>query len=220
MVGHVAFGRPRRTRRWLFALALPALCACSDAHDLDTTFSVGAARPRVGSPSGSGGGTGLAGVGAVGGAGGTGGLATGGAFGGTGGIGTTPPPAGGPISHDVSACMPCQAAMGLTGTVDACCTANNRCGVDLSSLTGQALCVEQNAPGTQTMACPAASYMGLVSIPGCCRADATCGLVIQQLAPLGCAPAGSVSMLIGDTSGATAGVTRCTEVPAQVQGVQ
>ncbi|HEY2734090.1 MAG TPA: hypothetical protein VGI70_08895, partial [Polyangiales bacterium] len=43
--------------------------------------------------------------------------------------------------------------------VSACCTSDNKCGLDLSSL-GIAMCVEQNAPGTLDANCPAGMTMG------------------------------------------------------------
>jgi hypothetical protein len=214
------------------ALLVLALAGCSKSHDVDTT-------PIVGFPKTANGGD-IVGGGVVVGAPGTSG--TGGSrAGGTGGVGTGGTPGtvpGGPVSHDVSACMPCQAAMGLTGTIEACCTVDKKCGLDLSSMNPQAGCVQQNAPGTQTMSCPTASYMGFVTIPGCCGADGRCGLVIQQLAPLGCVKESVVGPLIGTSmgmggmngggtrgggtrgGGTAVNAMRCTEVPAQVTGVQ
>lgn len=172
-------------------------------------------------------GTGLAGAGAAGsamtgtGVAGTNGF-TGGFFGGTGGraggaggrmgtgTGTGGPTGGGAVSHDVSGCMPCQSAMGFNGTLEACCSAPGVCGVDVSSITGQASCMRQNAPGTQTMNCPSGDLMGLFTIPGCCGADGICGLVIMQIAPLGCVHSDVLASYGITVQG---GTTRCTELP-------
>jgi hypothetical protein len=110
------------------------------------------------------------------------------------------------ISHDVSRCMPCQAAQAFTGMLEACCTADQKCGVDVSGFTTTPSCAEQNAPGAQSAACPSADYMGFFTIPGCCAANGICGLLIQQLAPLGCAQGSDLASTFGiaDTK------TRCT----------
>ncbi len=228
----------RPVARWRrFALAASvwlAASACSNAHDLDKT-SVATPPTFSGLPAGTAGIGGLAGAGA----GGTGAapVDTGPGASGTGGAGVLPVGTGaaaapgalpmatsgtaaaaaGPVSHDVSACMPCQSSMGFTGTLEACCTAAGRCGLDVSSLTGESMCAEQNAPGTQTMACPSTSVMGFLSLPGCCRPDGTCGFVIDQIAPLGCVDSASVAKSLGMAAGT---VTPCTEIPAQVQGVK
>jgi hypothetical protein len=70
----------------------------------------------------------------------------------------------------------------------ACCTSNNKCGLDLSQL-GSATCVEQNAAGTLDPSCPTASVMG-VMLQGCCRPDGTCGAMDTYLG-LGCTAATS-----------------------------
>jgi hypothetical protein len=70
----------------------------------------------------------------------------------------------------------------------ACCTADAKCGLDLTSLGGAA-CVEQNVAGTLDPNCPAGSVMG-VMLQGCCRADGTCGAMDTYLG-LGCTAATS-----------------------------
>jgi hypothetical protein len=115
-------------------------------------------------------------------------------------------PTTGGVSHDVSRCMPCQAADSVTGTLEACCTADQKCGVDVSGFTTTPMCAEQNAPGTESAACPSANLMGFVNVPGCCGADGICGLLLTQFGPLGCAHGSAVSMLFG-TADTT---TRCT----------
>jgi hypothetical protein len=216
--------RSRASGLRLAGLAL-ALCACSKGHDLDALGALGspsgeaagiggagAGSTRISTgASGSLGSAGASGLGAIGiggtgasagrgglaGRGGTAGVGRGGAAG-RGGVtaGTNGGQPAGGASQNVSACMPCQDAMGLTGTLAACCTTTGTCGVDFSAFSGQAGCVQQNAPGGQTMACPSTSLMGFVTIPGCCGADGVCGLVIQQLAPLGCAHASDLGSLV------------------------
>jgi hypothetical protein len=48
------------------------------------------------------------------------------------------------------------------------------------------MCLQQNAPGTLDTGCPAYDFMGAFMIPGCCKPNKTCGVMIQRLAPLGC----------------------------------
>ena len=55
------------------------------------------------------------------------------------------------------------------------------------------LCLPQNAPGNDTLACPEVDFMGITTIPGCCKPDGTCGIVITMLAPLGCVSASAVA---------------------------
>ena len=102
-------------------------------------------------------------------------------------------------SGNVSACSPCADAMSMLGTAPACCTTDNKCGVDISGLAGGqgggqgggrggggTMCLQQNAPGTLDTSCPAYDFMGAFMIPGCCKPNKTCGVMIRMLAPLGC----------------------------------
>ena len=201
--------------RWLpllaAALFISPLAGCSDSHDLDR--GVPALRNDGGLQGGAGsGGMATAGTGPGGApAGGTGGIfgggtggtpgGSGGSGGGTGGLGPgggVSPNAGNPpvVSQDVTTCSPCPPAMGIGGALEACCTADNQCGVDVTMLTGTAMCVQQNGPGAQSSECPTGDYMGFVSVPGCCKPDGTCGVVIQQLAPLGCVSVDALGGLI------------------------
>ena len=105
---------------------------------------------------------------------------SGGGFPGGGGNQNTPP------TEDVSACSPCDSAMGAAGTVPACCTDGGACGVDLGALTGNGSdCVMQNAPGAESAECPAVDYNG-TAVPGCCMPSGQCGILIRRIAPLGC----------------------------------
>jgi hypothetical protein len=221
---HTAVNRSRAWSSRAAGLAL-ALCSCSKGHDLDVLpasgvapdagqlaaaagtgvagsagrISTGASGSAGTAGAGGGGGVGAAGLGAGGGTAGRGGAAGRGGTTGRGGMagrGGGTAGASSAVSHDVSACMPCQAAMGLVGTLEACCTTAGKCGVDISSFSGQASCAQQNAPGNQTMACPSTSLMGIATIPGCCGADGVCGLVIMQLAPLGCVHASDLGSLV------------------------
>jgi hypothetical protein len=94
-------------------------------------------------------------------------------------------------------CNNCQ-PLSLAGflTLPACCTEDNRCGADSTSL-GAPGCVEIDAPGELDPACPGASLMGFLTLQGCCRPDGTCG-VLDTFLGLGC------------TSGLTAEEVTCT----------
>lgn len=79
----------------------------------------------------------------------------------------------------------CEGASSMFGTTPACCTADDRCGLDFSAL-GLTECLERNAPGPVDSACPGADLFGLISFPGCCARDSMCGLRIDSFLPLGC----------------------------------
>jgi hypothetical protein len=98
------------------------------------------------------------------------------------GGGNTP---GGGNNPNVSACAPCEGVMGVLGDVPACCTSADECGVDLSGLGGPAECQPRDQPGRQTGQCPSIDSQGTM-IPGCCRPNGECGIIIMRTAPLGC----------------------------------
>jgi hypothetical protein len=68
--------------------------------------------------------------------------------------------------------------------VPACCTTDNKCGLDLSAL-GMTGCAEANAEGSANAACPAQSVGGFLTFEGCCRPDKTCGS-LDNILGLGC----------------------------------
>jgi hypothetical protein len=84
-----------------------------------------------------------------------------------------------------ASCQPCDAVATPFGSFEACCTEAGACGLDLGALSGQFLCVQQNAPGALTEACPGQSIMGL-PLTGCCTPAGRCGVLVQTLFPLGC----------------------------------
>jgi hypothetical protein len=80
----------------------------------------------------------------------------------------------------------------MAGDLPACCTTDGKCGLDLGALGGgmgggAGICLEQHSPGTLNPSCPDFNYMGFVTVPGCCKEDHTCGvMVVEAFAPLGC----------------------------------
>jgi hypothetical protein len=157
------------------------LAACSsDAHDVDvaalddggivrTKGDAGSAEPDAGNTQ--------AGTGAA-------------PAGGTGG--TLPPPPPPPPT-----CEPCGPATGTYGTLPPCCTPEGRCGVDMSTVFGRPVCLEQSAPGGTSPVCADTPIQGF-NIPGCCTRAGTCGLTIVMTLPLGCvdlAPYGGIGSL-------------------------
>jgi hypothetical protein len=79
----------------------------------------------------------------------------------------------------------CAGASSFLGDMPACCTTLEKCGLDFSAL-GITECLERDAPGQLTGACPAADVFGLVSFPGCCTPAGMCGLDADEFFPLGC----------------------------------
>ena len=220
-----------RSTRSVFVMLAFALAwgGCSKSHDLMARVNepadagLAANNGAGGSATGSGGDStngiasgqpGAAGSGTSGsGNAGSGGASSPGGAGGTGNVGGQPVPGAGGMtggmtsSGNVTACSPCADAMSMFGTAPACCTADKKCGVDVSGLTGAQgggqgggrgggrgggqtagapKCLQQNAPGTLDTNCPAYDYMGVFMIPGCCKANKTCGVMIRMLAPVGC----------------------------------
>jgi hypothetical protein len=72
----------------------------------------------------------------------------------------------------------------VVATAPACCTPDDKCGLDLSAL-GLSSCAEMNAPGKADPACPSQSLLGFLTFEGCCREDNTCG-AMDTFAGLGC----------------------------------
>jgi pilus assembly protein FimV len=165
-----------------------ALGACTKSHDIELSeqpLRAGSSAAGSGVTSGSGG----AGVGAAGRMGNAGGMAAAGRTGAAGRIGAAGRTgaagrAGAAGGGTALGCGTCAAA-NLFGIImaPACCTTDNKCGLDLTSL-GSAMCVEQNAPGTLDPSCPSGAVMG-VMLQGCCRANGECGTQDTYLG-LGC----------------------------------
>lgn len=70
-----------------------------------------------------------------------------------------------------------------------CCTADDKCGLDVSALGFGEGCLEMGAPGTPNDACPSTSLGGF-PVAGCCTPEGKCGLD-ATLAGLGCTTVGS-----------------------------
>jgi hypothetical protein len=163
----------------LFSFAV--LGACTDAHDAGAR-SADERDEDEGSDEGAGsedrdGGRGNPGAGADG-----GGTPGGGGEAGSSGGGT-----GQPVFGDVSACQPCEGAEGSMGALEPCCTADGECGLDIGDINGLGpTCAQQNAPGEESMSCPAYIFGGNFDLTSCCGADGACGVMIMQTAPLGC----------------------------------
>jgi hypothetical protein len=186
-----------------FAVGLSAgllLAACTKSHDVDLTeqsltggSAAGSGVAGRGSTAGRGvavggagrtGGAGRIGVAGTGAAGRIGVAGTGAA--GRGAVAGRGGAAGGGTVLGCGTCAPAN----LFGFImaAACCTSDNKCGLDLTSL-GSAMCVQQNAAGTLDPNCPAGNVMG-VMLQGCCRPDGTCGAMDTYLG-LGCTAAAS-----------------------------
>lgn len=71
-----------------------------------------------------------------------------------------------------------------------CCTADDKCGVDLASVGFGTTCQEANAPGKANNACPSQTVAGILPLSGCCKPDGTCG-ALDNLFGLGCISLGS-----------------------------
>ncbi len=161
-------------------------CLCEGGEPtpcLDQCANAGGSGQGGSGAGGSGaGGSGAGGSGAQGGSGaggsGAGGSGAGGS-GAQGGSGAGGSGAGG----SGNSCDPgqCPSAQGY---VKGCCAASDRCGLDLSGFVQGGGCVESNQPGTRDDSCPATNIYGQ-QIPGCCRADNTCGYLDSFLG-LGC----------------------------------
>jgi hypothetical protein len=158
---------------WLFGPVLALLCACAAAHDPGGESPIGtggsAGRPADGDGDAGDGGDGDGGDGDGDGAG----------DGGGGGGG-----AGGPAPE----CSGCEPVDSPFGTFDVCCTQSGACGLDFTALTGGTpLCVERDAPGAVTDACPSQAPSGFpFELPGCCPPSGICGVRVQSFLPLGC----------------------------------
>jgi collagen type I/II/III/V/XI/XXIV/XXVII alpha len=172
-----------------------ALGACTKSHDIladeEPLRAGSSATPAAGSgATGATGATGAAGSAGMGAAGrvSVGSAGRAGSVGAAGRAGTGAGTAGRAAaagSGSVLACGTCNAASVFGGLISApaCCTTDNKCGLDLTSL-GMAGCAEQNAAGTLDASCPAQSLSG-ISFQGCCRPDGTCGSLDTYLG-LGC----------------------------------
>jgi hypothetical protein len=152
----------------LIACSAASLSAC----DSDDEEPKGTAGTGAGATGGAGGSAGRGGIGGTGGASGTGAGATGGAAG-TGGMGT--------ITCGTRTCEP-----GGFGFVPACCIDNQRCGIDPPAFNGADIpCTELDQPGTPDSTCFAdrgmadASIDGGLNIPGCCRPNGLCGIMLN-----------------------------------------
>lgn len=89
-----------------------------------------------------------------------------------------------PPSCDV---MQCEGGSGTLGEAPPCCTADDHCGLDTTSLGGNA-CIERDAPGPADSSCPSATVFGFIEVPGCCARGGKCGHTITMSLPLGCVP--------------------------------
>jgi hypothetical protein len=167
--------------RVLVLLSCLALGACSDGHDVDESDSNSrdddqSSEEGAGSSDRDGGsGRGNAGEDGSG---------TGRDGGGnpdtTGGTGE-------PVFGDVSSCQPCAGAEGSMGALEPCCTADGECGLDIGAINGLGpTCAQQNAPGAESMSCPAYIFGENFDLTSCCGADGFCGVMIVMTAPLGC----------------------------------
>jgi hypothetical protein len=150
---------------WLLCIVCVApsgldLGACTQSHDVDAIE-----RPLVSGVDGE--------VDVVAGreaAGSSGVTAQAGAGGRAGGLGRAGTGASGASEPCGASC----AAGSLLGTMlPACCTSDDKCGLDLSAF-GSTSCVEKNAPGSIDTSCPDRSF-ALFALPGCCRSDGICG---------------------------------------------
>lgn len=199
--------------------------ACADAHDVDAVtpnLRGDDAGSDEGASSGTAGDDGASGSGNVGS--GTGGAGSGSsstagsgstsnAGSGTGtsgtGSGSAGTPGGGtgqPVFGNVSSCAPCSGAMGSMGELEPCCTADGECGLDIGAINGLGrTCAQQNAPGTESMSCPAYVFNGNFDLTSCCGADGFCGVMIMQTAPLGCVDPALLGDLVEPAEGMMSG---------------
>jgi hypothetical protein len=172
------FSRQRPALAGLFA-ACTVLCACTESHDIggDQEELGGTAAGHAGSAAGRGGSAGRAGSAAT---------------------------AGRAAASGSSGSVDCSGSS-CSGTnvfglfqVSGCCTTDNKCGFDLSTLLGTPGCSEQNSPGAADTSCPTSSLAGFLTLDGCCKPDGTCG-ALDTLVGLGCVAASDTGM-----------VTKCT----------
>jgi hypothetical protein len=94
-------------------------------------------------------------------------------------------PDAGPPPPEPCEVTQCQGATGLFGDMPACCTLQEQCGLDFTAL-GVPDCLQRDAPGQITAACPAADIFGLLQFPGCCAPSGMCGVNVNSFLPLGC----------------------------------
>lgn len=161
-----------------------ALASCTEAHDVDA-LALGLGDAGADEADGDAGSAGSAGSSGGSAGAGNAGSGTGGSAGTAGSGGRAP--AGQPVFDDVSSCAPCMGSDGMSGALEACCTADGACGLDISPFSGGApQCVPQNAPGVESSACPAYTFGGTFALTSCCSEDGLCGVFIMQTAPLGC----------------------------------
>jgi hypothetical protein len=164
-----------------FFLVMPG--ACTDAHDADDGNGNNRRDEDDDSEEGAGsedrdGGTGRGNPGAG---------ADGGSTPGSGNSGSSGGGTGEPVFDDVSSCQPCEGAEGSMGPLEPCCTADGECGLDIGAINGLGpTCAQQNAPGTQSMSCPAYMFGQNFDLTSCCGAGGVCGVMIVMTAPLGC----------------------------------
>ncbi|HET8933101.1 MAG TPA: hypothetical protein VFN67_06680 [Polyangiales bacterium] len=153
---------PRQRLLFCAWMSMTALFGCTESHDVDGPAGVAGGGDT---PSGGSGGSGA-----------RGGSGTRAGSGGSGNTGTT-----------VSCDKECSGSAFL-GTP--CCTADNKCGFDLSALGFGEGCAEMNAPGKANASCPGMNLGGFLPLEGCCTPDGKCGL-LDTFAGLGCTTAGS-----------------------------
>lgn len=154
---------------WLIGPVLALLCACAAAHDPGGETPVGksgsAGRPTDGGGGNAGAGDGDGDRGA--------------------GDGDGDGDASGGPAPECSGCEPVDSPF---GTFETCCTQGGACGLDFTAFAGGTpLCVERDAPGVVTDACPSQAPSGFpFELPGCCPPSGICGVRVQSFLPLGC----------------------------------
>jgi hypothetical protein len=88
-----------------------------------------------------------------------------------------------PMTACPADCDPVQANPLIS--IERCCTdEDGACGYEIAQLQ-PGLCLPEDAPGELDDSCPPVSFMGFISLPGCCRPDGTCGSM-DSLLGLGC----------------------------------
>jgi hypothetical protein len=121
---------------------------------------------------------------------------TGGTGGGTGGATSLPDGLSSMPSTKECAAETCQSAQALTVYIDPCCTPDDACGLSTAflGLVGAHFtetCQARMQPGELDEGCPMAtglkvpagnSEIELDPLPGCCREDGTCGVVVDEVA--------------------------------------
>jgi len=139
-------------------------------------------------------------------------------------------------SSDIDITALAATARNIPGTpcVEACCTADSKCGASAKITTytpGIGLmviiattCTERDQPGIESEACPKffeafeavledagpMNWDSLESLDfaGCCRSDGTCGFLVS-LAGLGCEPAADTRAMLSFAGLTDAGVKKC-----------